>query len=278
MDESIEESFSARMDGESGIYVFMKNCIACAESIQEAAILCRYCSTRQDDKGFLSYGASKERPAPKVSKLDHRSSSIAWAAHLIDNGHSDETPHQQSTLCQEVDVVVEVLEMALGESQTGLKYSVSLRAREGLFYKALGSAKDRGQNLHIRSLMGLTTTYFCDGRFWQSDTYGAHLTTWDRMETLKFVPHGRPLETAAMIVAAEISYAKLLLKRPDEGDSEKDLNLVAQSIEELETALIVFQFAYPVITEALRHDAYQNSIMNTTWRGDQKRYKPFPWP
>lgn len=256
----------------------MKTCIACAEKIQDAANLCRHCSTRQDDKGFLSQSSSKESPAPKVSQVTLNSSPIAWAAHLIENSSNYETPHPQSTLCNEVDDVAKVLDAALEGLPSGLKYSVSLRKKEGLFFKALGSAKDRGQNLQIKSLIQLGGTYFCDGRFWQGDCYGAHLTTWDRMEEMKFVPHGRPFAAAAMIVASEISHGKYLLKRPDERDLEKDLNLVAQSIEELETALYALQFAYPVIAEALRHDQYQNSLMNTTWRGDQKRYKPFPWP
>jgi hypothetical protein len=256
----------------------MKTCIACAEEIQDAALLCRYCSTRQDDIGFLSGSSSIGSLTPTVSQVARRRTDIAWAAHLIEESSRSEAQYLESTVCNEANDVIKVLEAVLEEQPSQLNYSVSLRSNEGLFLKALGAAKDRGQNMHIRSLFEFNANYFCDGNFWQGDCTVDSLTTWDRMQTMKFVPHGRPIAAAAMIAVAEISRGKHLLQRPDNDDLEKDLNLVSQSVHELETALYAIEFAYPVIAEALRHDQYQNSLMNTTWRGDQKRYRPFPWP
>jgi uncharacterized membrane protein YvbJ len=43
----------------------MKKCIACSEKIQEEALLCRFCNTRQDDLHFATNDGSEEVPITK---------------------------------------------------------------------------------------------------------------------------------------------------------------------------------------------------------------------
>lgn len=45
----------------------MKNCIACAEEIKSAALLCKHCGTRQDDSNFIQ---NYESPIITPSELD----------------------------------------------------------------------------------------------------------------------------------------------------------------------------------------------------------------
>jgi len=257
----------------------VKNCIACREEIKGDALLCRYCNTRQDDISFWRDAESNNRDDGE-SPLNSNRTGIWWAIYLGEEGRKSESCNTFSSVCNEVHDVALVLRELVFYANTSspLNYVSSEREREGPFLRLLSSgAKDGGQTIQIRSPFIFGCNYFCDGNFWQMEIEGFGESTWDRMESMKFVPHGKPFFQAAMIVSNELDYAKSLLRKSTPADSDEDKAYVGGLIADLESVLLVMQLTEPTIRDVLAHHEYQISFLNTTWRGNQKRYKPYKW-
>ena len=64
----------------------MKACVACAEEIQDQAILCRFCRTRQDDMSFSEVADLPPKPidvSAKVASNPEQKNGLAIAALVL---------------------------------------------------------------------------------------------------------------------------------------------------------------------------------------------------